>query len=76
MAVETKTRNAGPGTGISKLFRDIKSEFKKITWPSKDEIIDSTKKVFVTVAIFTLILWLFDSVFGTLLKTVIEKITK
>lgn len=76
MAVETKTRNAGPGNAISKYFRDIKSEFKKITWPSKDEILKSTKTVFITVVIFTLILWLFDSVFQNLLKTVIEKITK
>lgn len=76
MSVETKARNSGPIYAIGKYFRDIKYEFKKITWPSKDEIIESTKKVLFTVALFTLILWAFDSVFGSLLKTVIRLITK
>lgn len=76
MAVETKAGNSGPIYAIGKYFRDIKYEFKKITWPSKDEILESTKKVLLTVALFTLILWAFDSIFGTLLKTVIRAITK
>lgn len=35
--------------GIKKFFREIKTEFKKITWPSKEE----TKKALLAVVIFS-----------------------
>jgi preprotein translocase subunit SecE len=74
MAVETKTGAPRPVNPLVKYFKDIRSEFRKITWPSKDEIIDTTKKVFVVVAIFALILSLYDSVFGKALSYIITLI--
>lgn len=74
MAVETKTRNAGSMGPVTRYYKDIKSEFKKITWPSKKEIFNSFKTVLVVVVIFTLILWLYDTVFGTALKAIINNL--
>lgn len=74
MAVETKTSNVGPRNPVTKYFKDIRSEFKKITWPSKKEIFNSFKIVLVVVAIFTLVLWLYDTAFGTALKAIISNL--
>jgi preprotein translocase subunit SecE len=74
MAVETKTRNVGPINSLTRYYKDIKSEFKKITWPSREDIFKSTQIVLVVIAIFTLILWAYDSVFGTALRTIISKL--
>lgn len=74
MAIETKTSNVRPSNSLTKYFRDVKSEFKKITWPSKKEVFNSFKIVLVVVAIFTLVLWLYDTVFGTALKAIISNL--
>lgn len=74
MAVETKTGNVGQRNSVTKYFKDIRSEFKKITWPSKKEVFNSFKIVLVVVAIFTLVLWLYDTVFGTALKAIISNL--
>lgn len=39
---------------ISRYFRDLKSEFRKVTWPSKKEVIDNTIVVLVTVVLLGL----------------------
>jgi preprotein translocase subunit SecE len=74
MAVETKTKGLGPVNALVRYFKDIRAEFKKITWPSKNDAVDSFKTVLVVVVIFTLVLWLFDTVFGTTLKTIISNL--
>ncbi len=74
MAVETKTRNVGPINSLTKYYKDIRSEFKKITWPSQKEVLKSFKTVLVVVAMFTLVLWLYDTVFGTTLKAIISNL--
>ena len=45
---------------LSKFFRDIRSEFKKISWPSKKQVWNNTLVVLVTVAIFAVIIWGLD----------------
>lgn len=42
---------AAKKSGVMNFFRGVKSEVKRITWPSKKE----TKKAFIAVAIFVLI---------------------
>lgn len=74
MAIETKTREVGPMNSLTKYYKDIKSEFKKITWPSKKEVLKSFETVLVVVAIFTLVLWVYDTVFGTALKAIISNL--
>jgi preprotein translocase subunit SecE len=58
--------------GFFDFFREVKSEVKRITWPSKDE----TKKAFVAVVIFTLIYTILvgglDSIFENLFKIILN----
>lgn len=45
------TKNSSEKGGIIKFFREIKAEFKKITWPSKND----TKKALIAVGVVALI---------------------
>ena len=43
-----------------KFFRDIRSEFKKISWPTKKQVWNNTLVVLVTVLIFGVVIWGLD----------------
>ena len=42
-------------------FREMKSEMKKVVWPTKKEVASYTGVVIVTCAIFALGFWLIDT---------------
>ena len=44
-------------------FREVSSEMKKVTWPSRPEVVGTTAVVLVAVIFFGLYLWLCDVVF-------------
>ena len=43
-------------------YGDVKTELKKVTWPSKKEVYGTTLVVIVTVFFFGLYLWVVDIV--------------
>lgn len=45
---------------IAKWFRDLKSEFKKVTWPTKKKIINNTSVVLAAILIATVFVGGFD----------------
>lgn len=45
------TKKAPKNGGIFKIFREVKAEIKRITWPSKNE----TKKALIAVGVVVLI---------------------
>ncbi|AYE34526.1 preprotein translocase subunit SecE [Clostridium septicum] len=45
------TKNPSEKGGISKFFREVKAEIKRITWPSKND----TKKALIAVGVVALI---------------------
>ena len=49
---------------------EVKTEFKKITWPSQKEAVGGTIGVLVIVAIITLALSLVDAVLGKVVRLV------
>ena len=49
-------------------FAEARSEFKKISWPTRDEIKGSTTVVCVTIGSFMLVLWFYDLVIGWVMK--------
>jgi len=56
--------NANPATWIAEgrqYLTEVRSEFRKITWPNQREYVTGTVGVVVIVAILTLILGLFDA---------------
>ena len=73
MTADTNVTNVNKReNGIVRYFKDIRSEFKKITWPSKADLLKSTEIALAVIALFTLIIWLYDSVFGYILKGVLN----
>jgi preprotein translocase subunit SecE len=53
-------------------LNEAKSEFKKISWPSPEEIKGSTTVVFVTIGFLMLLLWIYDLVVNRLLMLLIK----
>lgn len=48
---------------IARFFKDVKSEWKKIVWPSKKQIINNTLVVLVVMVIVAAIAWILDFLF-------------
>lgn len=48
---------------VKKFFREYRSEFKKISWPSKDETIKSTVIVLVSIVFCAIVIGLLDAAF-------------
>ena len=48
------------GTGLSRWFREMKSELKKVVWPSGKQLVNNTVVVLVAVLIVGIIVCLFD----------------
>ncbi|MEW5818106.1 MAG: preprotein translocase subunit SecE [Spirochaetota bacterium] len=45
---------------IIQFFQESYSELKKVVWPSRDEVISSTKVVIISTIIFAVVLGLVD----------------
>ena len=49
---------------IAKYFRELKSELKKVTWPSVQTVLKNTLVVVACVVCVGVFIWLFDFVAG------------
>ena len=56
---------------VAKFFRELKSELKKVVWPSKQDVKTNTIVVLVTVAIAAVVMILLDAIFGGILGLII-----
>jgi preprotein translocase SecE subunit len=50
-------------TSMKEFFRDTNGEMKKVTWPTKNEVVGTTAVVIVATIVFALFLWGCDVVF-------------
>jgi preprotein translocase subunit SecE len=53
-------------------INEVRAEIKKITWPSRDELIGATIIVCILVLIFAAILGGMDALFTVLIKKIIS----
>jgi len=70
MAVEARSLKVTDT--ITRYYKEIKAEFKKITWAPREDVIKTTGIVLTTIILFTIILWLYDSVFGVVLQRLLQ----
>ncbi len=49
---------------VKKFWRDYKSEFKKIVWPSKEETTKSTMIVIVSIVVCAIVIGILDFAFS------------
>ena len=71
MAVPETTggKNAG---GITRFMRETKVELKKVTWPTKQELIANTAVVLIAVVICAALIWVIDSFFNVVFRLILQ----
>jgi len=57
---------------IRQFFREVKIELKKVSFPSRDEVIGSTKVVVVLVIIMAVFLGLIDMLLSKLIGMLVQ----
>ena len=68
---ETK-KGSNLGKKISKWFREMKSELKKVVWPSPKQIINNTIVALVVMLIVAIVVWAFDSLADRVVQLLIS----
>ena len=67
---EAKKENFFVRTGkrLSRWFREMKSELKKVQWPGWKQVAKNTGIVIACVIVVGIFIWLFDAVAGALIE--------
>ena len=60
---------------LKTFLKEVTVETKKVTWPSRDEVIATTVVVIAASFVFGIFLWLCDLVFFRVVKVVIETLS-
>ena len=69
MAVqEMAVQSRGRIVKLTRFLREVKSELKKVSWPSKKELTANTIVVLVSVFFAATLIWIIDSVCSRILK--------
>lgn len=63
-----ETNNSAPKKGAVKFFREAKSELKKVSWPTKEQLVHNTAIILVFIIITTIILSVLDVAFAKLFQ--------
>ena len=50
---------------IARYFRELRSELKKVTWPTPKQVLKNTLIVLASVVIVGIFIWMFDFVAGS-----------
>lgn len=66
---EKKTEKKKPGK-VAKWFKDLKSEFKKVVWPTKKTVVDNTSIVLAVVVLSAVFVGLLDYGFVALMDVI------
>ena len=69
-AKTAKKAQAKKPNRVVKYFKDLKSEFKKVVWPSKKVIINNTSAVLATMVVCGAAIWGLDTAFVYVFKLI------
>ncbi|MGQ9508840.1 MAG: preprotein translocase subunit SecE [Thermodesulfobacteriota bacterium] len=58
---------------VKQFLREVKTELKKVTWPSRKDTLAATAVVLVTVIIIALFLGIVDSGLSNLIKELLKR---
>jgi len=53
-------------------FREARAELARVSWPSRDEIIQSTEAVLLFTLFSMTILWIYDMAFGAVMQRILQ----
>ena len=76
MAEEVKKENWFKRTWgkVCKYFRELKSELKKVVWPTPQQVLKNTLTVAACVLVVGVFIWVFDLVANYSITTLIQAI--
>ncbi len=62
-----------PKKSIVKYFKDARSEFKKVVWPSRKQVFNNTVVVIVSLVVSGIAIWGVDTIFNIALMLALGK---
>lgn len=68
--------NAGEQNAILKFLHEVRVELRKVTWPTRKELVQSVLVVLVAVAIATVYVFVLDTAFSRGVDFVVNALTK
>ncbi|PKM70335.1 MAG: preprotein translocase subunit SecE [Firmicutes bacterium HGW-Firmicutes-18] len=63
MSANTGAKKSGR---VSNFFKGVRSELRKVSWPTRKELVNYTMVVMAVVTLMTLVVWALDLVFNGL----------
>ena len=71
---EAKPKEKKPGffARIAKWFREMKSELKKVQWPTAKQTVNNVIIVIVCVIVVGVCIWIFDSIAGGIVDALLN----
>ena len=72
MAVPETTDTEEKGTSIATFLSETKVELKKVTWPTKQELITNTIVVIIAVVLCAALIWIIDSFFSVIFRMLLQ----
>ena len=64
-------KNQGKKGGLLAYLRGVRQEFRKVVWPTREELVTDTVVVFACVIFFAVSFWLIDTGFLAALKGIL-----
>ena len=61
---EATAQKKKSGSKIVRFFKEVKSEMKKVVWPTKKQVLKNTLIVIAAVVIIGLVIWGLDTLFS------------
>jgi preprotein translocase subunit SecE len=74
MAKQITADESRPGivARIQQFFDDVVNELKKVTWPTREDLIASTKVTLFLLLIMAAIIFVYDRVFGFIIVAILN----
>ena len=71
---EAKKKNwfARAWGSVCKYFRELRSELKKVTWPTPKQVLKNTLIVAACVVVIGVFIWLFDFASGAIISSLMD----
>ena len=60
-------------TKVREFFHDVLVEFRKVSWPSRREVMGSTTVVIVVVLVLAVFLWAVDSALAQFVRLILRQ---
>ncbi len=70
--VKRETGKPSLGKRISRWFRDMRTELKKVVWPTPQQTAKNTGVALLVMAVAAVVIWGFDTLAGTGVKLLIQ----